>query len=72
LSHGFSPHDLRRSFATLSSRLGAPSRIVQVAGRWSDLKMVEGYTQSLEASDFMPYDPVSRILGLGGGEDLRG
>lgn len=69
---GFSPHDLRRSFATLSSRLGAPSRIVQVAGRWSDLKMVEGYTRALEAEDFVPYDPVSRILGLGGGEDLTG
>jgi site-specific recombinase XerD len=66
LEQGLSPHDLRRSFATLSSRLGAPSRIVQVAGRWSDLKMVEGYTQALEADDFVPYDPVSKMLGLGG------
>jgi site-specific recombinase XerD len=70
--HGLSPHDLRRSFATLSIRLGAPSRIVQVAGRWGDLKMVEGYTPTLEASDFAIYDPVSRILGLGSGEDLTG
>jgi site-specific recombinase XerD len=63
LKQGFSPHDLRRSFATLSSQLGAPSRIVQIAGRWGDLKMVEGYTQALSATDFAPYDPVSRILG---------
>jgi integrase/recombinase XerD len=58
-----SPHDLRRSFATLSHRFGAPSRIVQVAGRWHDLAQVEGYTQALEAEDFAPYDPVSRIMG---------
>ncbi len=62
LKQGFSPHDLRRSFATLSSQLGAPSRIVQVAGRWSDLAMVERYTAGLNADDFAPYDPVSRIL----------
>lgn len=62
LEQGFSPHDLRRSFATLSSKLGAPSRIVQVAGRWSDLAMVERYTASLSAEDFAPYDPVSRLL----------
>jgi integrase/recombinase XerD len=58
-----SPHDLRRTFATLSHRNGAPSRIVQVAGRWHDLRQVEGYTQALEAEDFAPYDPVSRLMG---------
>lgn len=60
----FSPHDLRRSFATLSHQIGAPTRIVQVAGRWSDLKMVERYTAALSAEDFAPYSPVSRILNL--------
>jgi site-specific recombinase XerD len=58
----FSPHDLRRSFATLSHRFGAPSRIVQVAGRWHDLAQVEGYTMALEAKDFEPYDPVNRLM----------
>lgn len=58
-----SPHDLRRSFATLSSRNGAPSRLVQIAGRWSDLKMVERYTQDLEPSDFDRYFPVAKIAG---------
>jgi integrase len=58
-----SPHDLRRSFATLSHRFGAPSRIVQVAGRWKQIQQVEGYTQALEQADFAPYDPVSRIMG---------
>lgn len=58
----FSPHDLRRSFATMSHQLGAPTRIVQVAGRWSDVQMVERYTQALSVSDMAPYSPVSHIL----------
>jgi site-specific recombinase XerD len=45
-----SPHDLRRTFATLSIRLGASTRIVQAAGRWSSLAMVERYAQ-INASD---------------------
>jgi site-specific recombinase XerD len=63
LAH-FSPHDLRRTFAVLASRNGAPSRIVQVAGRWDDLKMVEWYTQALEAKDIDPYLPVSNLLAM--------
>jgi integrase len=55
----FSPHDLRRTFAVLSTRLGAPSRILQVAGRWKSLAMVERYTASITSADFEPYFPVS-------------
>jgi len=62
LEQGFSPHDLRRSFATMSHKLGAPTRIVQVAGRWSDVQMVERYTSSLSVEDMAPYSPVSHIL----------
>lgn len=57
-----SPHDLRRTFATQSIRLGAPSRIVQIAGRWKDLAMVERYTRSLEASDFDRWFPVAAAM----------
>jgi len=57
-----SPHDLRRTCATLASRFGAPSRIVQIALRWNDPKMLELYTQGLTSADFAPYDPVSRML----------
>ncbi len=57
-----SPHDLRRSFATLSSKLGAPSRVVQVAGRWENIEMVEDYTRDIEAEDFARYSPVSHSL----------
>jgi integrase len=58
-----SPHDLRRTFATVAIRLGAPSRIVQVAGRWSRLEMVERYTRTIEAADMDPWFPVNRAMG---------
>ncbi len=61
----FSPHDLRRSFATLSHQLGAPTRIVQVGGRWGDVKQVERYTQALQVTDIQRYSPVTHILKLG-------
>ncbi len=63
LPRGFSPHDLRRTFATLAVRRGAPTRIVQVAGRWEDEAMVSRYTQALTARDFDPYSPVEGLLG---------
>lgn len=60
----FSPHDFRRTFATLSLKGGAPSRLVQIAGRWSSLEQVERYSQGLTAGDFDGYSPVSRVMGL--------
>jgi len=57
-----SPHDLRRTFATLTTIFGAPSRVVQEAGRWSSITMVERYTSSLDASAIAPYLPVARLL----------
>ena len=56
-----SPHDLRRSFATLTTIFGAPSRVVQSAGRWSDISMVERYTQALDPNTISPYLPVHRL-----------
>ncbi len=59
-----SPHDLRRTFATLTTLLGAPGRIVQKAGRWHDLKLVERYTQAITAEEIAPYSPVSSLMKL--------
>ena len=56
-----SAHDLRRTFATLSTIFGAPSRVVQAAGRWSDLAMVERYTAGITAEEIRPYLPVARL-----------
>lgn len=57
-----SPHDLRRTFAELSLKRGAPSRLVQIAGRWRDIKMVTRYTRNLKASDFDGYYPVAGVM----------
>lgn len=58
----FSPHDLRRTFATIAIRNGAPTRVVQAAGRWGDLSLVERYTQEIQAEDFERYSPVESLL----------
>jgi integrase len=60
-----SPHDLRRSMATLATENGAPSRTVQKAGRWSNIEMVERYTQTLDAKTFKKFFPIARILDTG-------
>lgn len=57
-----SPHDLRRTFATLSISYGAPTRVVQVAGRWSDVRMVERYTQALNAKQIAGWLPTKRLF----------
>jgi len=62
LGFTMSPHDLRRTFATISSQSGAPSRLLQVAGRWSSIEMVERYTASITPEDFEDYFPVNRVI----------
>lgn len=64
---GLSPHVLRRTFATLAIRQGAPSRVVQVAGGWSNLAMVQRYTQAIQPADFDGYFATNVI----GGSDDR-
>lgn len=54
-----SPHDLRRTFATLSTLAGASARVVQVAGRWSSLAMVERYTAAIAAEAIRGYLPLA-------------
>lgn len=57
-----SPHDLRRTMATQMILLGAPSRLVQVGGRWGDLKQVERYTLPITAAAVAPYSPVTAAV----------
>lgn len=59
-----SPHDFRRTFATEAFRLGAPTRIIQKAGRWRSLAMVERYSASITADDVAPWFPVSAAMTL--------
>ena len=56
------PHDFRRGMATAMTIAGAPTRLTQLAGRWSDVRMVERYTRALElAGVYGRYSPVDRL-----------
>ena len=66
-----SPHVLRRTFATQATRNRAPAKIVQTAGRWSSMKMVERYTRAIEATDFEGFYPVDSAMDLGNFEKPR-
>lgn len=57
----FSMHAFRRSYATIALKNGAPTRIVQIGGRWSDIKMVERYSQSLDVKEIEPYLPTKNL-----------
>jgi len=57
----FSPHDTRRTFATLTIRFGASSRMVQEQGGWENLEELERYTQALQLQDVEPYLPIGRL-----------
>ena len=54
----FSPHALRRTFATLAIENGAPTRLVQVAGGWSTISMVERYTRALKPDAISGFSPL--------------
>ena len=46
---GVSPHSFRRGLAVIATLAGAPSRAVQAAGRWGNIREVERYTLSWQA-----------------------
>lgn len=57
-----SPHDFRRTFATIATIAKAPTRLTQLAGRWSHIAYVEHYTRALELQAFLPFSPIAKIL----------
>jgi len=57
-----SPHAFRRAFACISTKAGAPSRVVQKIGRWDDIRMVERYTKALQAGKlYRQYSPADFV-----------
>lgn len=56
------PHDLRRTFAHLALRAGSPTRVLQEAGGWEDLRQVETYSREIGLDDFDPYLAVGRLM----------
>lgn len=57
-----SPHDLRRTFATLSTEAGAPERVLMAGGRWESSAMIIRYTRTLRLKTMRKYLPVPKIL----------
>jgi len=65
VGYKISPHDLRRTFATLMIEAGAPTRVVQELGGWSNVREVERYTRSLSVTDIEAYSPLTRRINMG-------
>jgi integrase len=55
----FSPHSLRRSMACICLENGASSRVVQLAGRWRSISMVETYSRALSGEVVDAYLPTA-------------
>jgi len=60
----FSPHVMRRTMATLLIQNGAPTRLVQELGGWSDIQMVERYTRTLRPQQIEQYSPLCHPINL--------
>lgn len=62
---GVTPHALRRAFACLADEAGASTRNIQMWGRWSDMAMVERYTQALKAGKkYAQHSPADHLRQL--------
>jgi len=60
---GVSPHAFRRAFALLLVEAGAPTRLIQEMGGWSDLRQVERYTRALNTAKLAhKYSSVDNLL----------
>jgi site-specific recombinase XerD len=61
VGYAISAHDLRRTFATLATKAGAPTRVAMAAGRWNNLGVFEQYTRGIEPEDMEPWYPMQRL-----------
>lgn len=57
-----SPHDLRRSFAVISTENGAPERVLMAGGRWTNSQMIQRYTRTLKLDAMRKYLPVHSLI----------
>lgn len=64
---GVSPHAFRRTFATITIKNGASTRLAQLLGRWKKMNMVVRYTKQLENDEddlqklYRLYSPIDHI-----------
>ena len=63
---GVTTHAFRRAFACIATEAGAPSRAVQMAGRWGDIRMVERYTLALQRGGLYDggWSPADHVVSL--------
>lgn len=57
-----SPHDFRRSMASVATLMGAPEDIVMKGGGWKDHNVFRRYTIGVTADDLRPYFPTSAAM----------
>lgn len=58
------PHLLRHTYATSTTRAGAPQRVSMLGGGWASEGVFKRYTQDLSEEDLRPYFPTSTAMVL--------
>lgn len=56
------PHLLRHTYATITTRAGAPQRVAMLGGGWASEGVFKRYTQDLSEEDLRPYFPTSTAM----------
>ncbi|MBI5954342.1 MAG: tyrosine-type recombinase/integrase [Chloroflexi bacterium] len=64
LGFQFTPHDARRTFATITHLLQAPTKAAMAAGRWRNMEVYEKYLIDVAAEQIRPYLPVENAVKL--------
>jgi len=64
-----SPHDLRRTFASVTTKLGAPEDIVMKGGGWRNHEVFRLYTIGVDSSDMAPWFPTKAAMLLDPGTE---
>ncbi len=59
-----SPHDLRRTFASVTTKLGAPEDVVMKGGGWRNHEVFRLYTIGVDSSDLAPWFPTKAAMVL--------
>jgi integrase len=56
-----SPHDFRRSFATITSENGGPDGLIMDGGRWHDQKVFNRYTRTRRLDALRKFLPSTTL-----------
>ncbi len=57
-----SPHDFRRTMASIATIQGAPEDIAMKAGGWKSHQVFRSYTVGVTAKEIDPYSPVRAAM----------